>query len=152
VVECQAGKRAVTIKAFSRSDLVFMDHFPGRELVPGVLLVEMIAQTAVLCMRAAQPSSFAVLSRIQSARFIKPVVPGDQCLTTTEILKVRSQYLVAAGYVEVAGTRAAEAQFVAAILPGVEIETIDPVIERWVREQGGNRERTSLGTGATAAD
>jgi len=148
--ECEAGKRAVAVKAFSRSDLIFMDHFPGREIVPGVLEIEMIAQTVTTCVRLLRPKTFAVLSKIESARFIKPIVPGDQCRITTEILRMRPHYVQAVGYIEVAGVRVGEAQFVAAIVPGVGIESRDPVIEDWIRRQGGSCEQDSMETGVAA--
>jgi 3-hydroxyacyl-[acyl-carrier-protein] dehydratase len=142
--ECEAGKRAVAIKAFSRSDLIFMDHFPGHEIVPGVLEIEMIAQTVTTCVRLLRPKTFAVLSKVESARFIKPIVPGDQCRITAQILRMRPHYIQAAGYIEVDGVRVGEAQFVAAIVPGVEVESRDPLIEDWIRRQGGSCEQDSV--------
>src|ERR1051325_7805477 len=115
--ECEPGKHAVGIKTFSRSDLLFMDHFPGREMVPGVLEIEMIAQTAGACVRLFRPKTFAVLSLIQSARFHRPILPGDQCRITAHLLKMRPHYVLVAGYVEVGGQKVGEAEFVASINP-----------------------------------
>src|SRR5438105_4999690 len=115
--ECEAGKRAVAIKAFSRSEPFFMDHFPRRAMVPGVLEIEMIAQTVTACVRLLRPQTFAVLSKIQCARFLKPISPGDQCRITAEILRMRPHYIQATGYIEVAGVRVGEAEFIAAIVP-----------------------------------
>ncbi len=142
--ECEAGKRAVAVKAFSRSDLIFMDHFPGHEVVPGVLEIEMIAQTVSTCVRLLRPKTFAVLSKVESARFIKPIVPGDRCRITAEVIRMRPHYIQAAGHIEVDGVRVGEAQFVAAIVPGVEIDMKDPVIEGWIRRQGGSCEQDSV--------
>jgi 3-hydroxyacyl-[acyl-carrier-protein] dehydratase len=142
--ECEAGKRAVAVKAFSRSDLIFMDHFPGHEVVPGVLEIEMIAQTVSTCVRLLRPKTFAVLSKVEFARFIKPIVPGDQCRITAEIIRMRPHYIQAVGHIEVDGVRVGEAQFVAAIVPGVEIDIKDPVIEDWIRRQGGSCEQDSV--------
>ena len=142
--ECEAGKRAVAVKAFSRSDFIFMDHFPGREIVPGVLEIEMIAQTVSACVRLLRPKTFAVLSKIEWAKFLKPIVPGDQCRITAEILRMRPHYIQAMGYIEVAGVRVGEAEFIAAILPGIEVEMKDPVIEDWLRHQGGSCEQDSV--------
>lgn len=139
--ECEAGKRAVAIKAFSRSDLIFMDHFPGHEIVPGVLEIEMIAQTVSTCVRLLRPNTFAVLSKVEWARFIKPISPGDQCRITAQVLRMRPHYIQATGYIEVAGVKVGEAQFVAAIVPGIEVEAKDPVIENWIRRQGGSCEQ-----------
>ncbi|HLJ27391.1 MAG TPA: hypothetical protein VKY85_11830 [Candidatus Angelobacter sp.] len=142
--ECEGGKHAVCLKAFSRSDLVFMDHFPGRELVPGVLEIEMILQTAATCVRLIRPKTYVVLSRIQSARFIKPICPGDQCRITVEILKMQPHCVHVTGHVEVAGVRMGEAELVASVIPGAEFDTRDSVIEDWIRRQGGRYEEDAL--------
>jgi 3-hydroxyacyl-[acyl-carrier-protein] dehydratase len=148
--ECEAGKRAVAIKVFSRSETFFMDHFPGHAIVPGVLEIEMIAQTVTTCVRLLRPKTFAVLSKIEWARFLKPISPGDQCRITAEIVRMRPHYVQATGYIEVAGTRVGEAEFVAAIIPDVEIEMKDPVIEDWLRRRGGSCEQDSVEAGVTA--
>jgi 3-hydroxyacyl-[acyl-carrier-protein] dehydratase len=135
--ECEPGKRAVAVKAFSRSELMFMDHFPGREIVPGVLEIEMIAQTAGVCVRLYRPSTFAVLSKVEWAKFLKPITPGDQCRVTAEIVRMRPHYIQVTGHIEVAGTRVGEAAFIAAIVHGFELEVKDPVMEDWIKRQGG---------------
>ena len=148
--ECDAGKRAVAIKAFSRSDPFFVDHFPGHEIVPGVLEIEMIAQTVSACVRLLRPKTFAVLSKVEWARFIKPIGPGDQCRVTAEIVRMRPHYVQATGYIEVAGIRVGEAQFIAAIVPGVDIEAKDVVVEDWMKRQGGSCEQDFMETSVAA--
>lgn len=133
---CEPGKRAVAVKVFPRSDLLFMDHFPGRPLVPGVLEIEMIAQTAAVCVKAWRPKTFAVLSSVHSARFIKPIHPGDQCRITAEITKMRPHYLQVSGYIEVGGSKVGEAEIMAAVVPGVSQEARDPVLDDWLQRAG----------------
>jgi 3-hydroxyacyl-[acyl-carrier-protein] dehydratase len=145
--ECEAGKRAVAVKAFSRSDFIFMDHFPGHAVVPGVLEIEMIAQTVGACVRLLRPKTFAMLSKVESARFLRPITPGDQCRITVEILTMRPHYVRAVGYITVAEKRVGEAEFIAAIVPGVDLEVKDPVIEDWLRRQGGLYEQNSVEAG-----
>jgi len=150
VEECEPGVRAVCCKAFSRSDLVFMDHFPGREIVPGVLEIEMISQTAAACVRLLRPKIYVVLSSIQSARFLKPISPGDQCRITATILKMQPHRVQVTGYVEVAGMRVGEAEFVAAIVPGAGFDTRDTVVEDWIRRQEGRGKQDSVETSEIA--
>ena len=134
--ECDPGKHAVAVKVFPRSDLMFMDHFPGQALVPGVLEIEMIAQTAAACVRLWRPKTFAVLSTVHSARFLKPIRPGDQCRVTADIVKMRPHYVLVSGYIEVGATKVGEAEILAAVVPGVVNEERDPVIEEWLHRPG----------------
>ena len=84
VRECEPGKRIVALKNVSANEPYFQGHFPGRPIMPGVLILEAMAQAAgVLVFSAEAPG--AVNDRsvyyyvgIDNARFKKPVVPGDQ--------------------------------------------------------------------------
>jgi 3-hydroxyacyl-[acyl-carrier-protein] dehydratase len=145
--ECEPGKRAVALKTFPRSDLLFMDHFPGRELVPGVLQIEMVAQTAGACLKLWRRDVFAVLSRVISARFRRPIGPGEQCRISAEITKLRSHFVVVAGFIEVAGRKMAEAELMVAVVPGVRFDAPkDAVIEDWLQRSGGTREQHRVET------
>jgi len=121
LVTCDPGKSALGLKAFTRAELFFMDHFPGRAIVPGSIQVEMIAQTAGRCIKIARPEVLTLLSRVHSARFIKPIVPGDQCYITVQIVKLRSNYAIASGIIEVAGEPAAEAEVMYAVVPRAQV-------------------------------
>ena len=83
VKECEPGKRIVAIKNVSANEPYFPGHFPHRPIMPGVLILEAMAQTAgVLVFRTqgTMPDDKTVYYYvgIDSARFKKPVVPGDQ--------------------------------------------------------------------------
>jgi 3-hydroxyacyl-[acyl-carrier-protein] dehydratase len=83
VPECDPGKRIVALKNVSANEPYFQGHFPGRPIMPGVLILEAMAQAAgvlVYAGEAARPSGDAVYYYvgIDNARFKKPVVPGDQ--------------------------------------------------------------------------
>ena len=84
VKECEPGKRIVAMKNVSANEPHFQGHFPGRPIMPGVLILEAMAQAAgVLVFSAKAPRSRATHSvyyyvGIDNARFKKPVVPGDQ--------------------------------------------------------------------------
>jgi len=83
VRECDPGKRIVALKNVSANEPYFQGHFPGRPIMPGVLILEAMAQAAgvlVYAGEAGRPGSDAVYYYvgIDNARFKKPVVPGDQ--------------------------------------------------------------------------
>jgi len=82
VKELEPKKRVVALKNVSNNEPQFQGHFPGRPIMPGVLILEAFAQAAVVMMLAADPDSpenqvYYYLG-IDNARFKKPVVPGDQ--------------------------------------------------------------------------
>jgi len=83
VLEIEAGKRIVAIKNVSANEPVFTGHFPHYPVMPGVLILEAMAQTsAVLAFvsagHAAQEDSLYYFAGIDEARFKRPVIPGDQ--------------------------------------------------------------------------
>jgi len=79
VVSLEPGRRAVAIKNVSINEPFFRGHWPGRPIMPGVLIVEAMAQAAgVLIARAAGPGREALLASIDGLKFRRPVVPGDQ--------------------------------------------------------------------------
>jgi 3-hydroxyacyl-[acyl-carrier-protein] dehydratase len=83
VRECELGKRIVAIKCVSANEPYFQGHFPGRPIMPGVLILEAMAQAAaILAFRteSVKPDRNTVYyyAGIDDARFKKPVIPGDQ--------------------------------------------------------------------------
>ena len=84
VKECEPGKRILAIKNVSANEPHFLGHFPGRPIMPGVLILEAMAQAAGLLVFAADTSGknhedhLYYYVGIDNARFKKPVVPGDQ--------------------------------------------------------------------------
>jgi 3-hydroxyacyl-[acyl-carrier-protein] dehydratase len=84
VKECEPGKRIVAIKNVSANEPHFQGHFPGRPIMPGVLILEAMAQAAGVLVFSAQGTvqqserSVYYYVGIDNARFKKPVVPGDQ--------------------------------------------------------------------------
>ena len=75
VVEFTPGLRAVALKNVTAGDPHLEGHFPGNPIMPGVLLVEAMAQTAGLLL---PEGSAALLAQIKEARFRRPVLPGDR--------------------------------------------------------------------------
>jgi 3-hydroxyacyl-[acyl-carrier-protein] dehydratase len=83
VTECEPGKRIVALKNVSVNEPYFPGHFPQRPIMPGVLILEAMAQAAaVLVFRTAgerpDKSTLYYYAGIDNARFRKPVIPGDQ--------------------------------------------------------------------------
>lgn len=90
VLEFEAGKRAIGLKNVSANEPFFAGHFPNHPIMPGVLIIEAMAQLGgVLLMQLAPPGEkLALLTGVDKVRFRRPVVPGDQLILEAEILKI----------------------------------------------------------------
>lgn len=82
VLEVEPDKQAVAIKNVSGNDIFFLGHFPDRAIMPGTAIIEAMAQTAIIIFRAGEKGKkynkkTAYLGSVK-ARFLRPVVPGDQ--------------------------------------------------------------------------
>lgn len=88
VVEVEPGKRAVGIKNVSVNEPFFQGHFPGNPIMPGVLIVEALAQTACVAglMLEDNKGKLGVFTGIESMKFRRQVVPGD-------VLKLEAEFL-----------------------------------------------------------
>jgi 3-hydroxyacyl-[acyl-carrier-protein] dehydratase len=112
VIEIEPGRRVVAIKNVSINEPFFEGHFPGHPIMPGVLLVEAIAQAcgALLLTEAPRVSDkLMVFSGIDRARFRKPVLPGDQLRIEGEVIFRRAAVAQMHGTVQVDGKVACEA-------------------------------------------
>lgn len=112
VLELEPKKRIVAIKNVTINEPYFLGHFPGRPVVPGVLLVEGLAQAGGLLLLHDIPDrekKLIYFMGIESAKFRRPVVPGDQVRYELEVLRLRSSYAKLAGKVIVDGQLCAEA-------------------------------------------
>src|SRR5690606_1547359 len=120
VVDLQAGKSAVGIKNVTINEPQFTGHFPSQPVMPGVMIVESMAQTAavvVLCPLGKGPQGTRVhFMTMAEARFRKPVVPGDQMHIHVAAIKQRGPVWKFEGKAMVDGKLAAEAIFSAMIL------------------------------------
>lgn len=112
VLEIEPGKSIVGLKNVSVNEPFFNGHFPDRPVMPGVLLLEALAQTGALLLLHDRPErerKLLYLMSIERAKFRRPVVPGDQVRFEVEVLNQRSTYSKLAGKARVDGKVAAEA-------------------------------------------
>ena len=120
VVELIANVSAVGIKNVTINEPYFAGHFPSRPVMPGVMVVESMAQTsAVLVVYTLGPEAegkIVYFMSIDSARFRKPVVPGDTMRVHVRKVRQRGSVWKFVGEARVDGTLVAEANFAAMIL------------------------------------
>lgn len=117
ILELEEGRRAVGVKNVSISDPWLAGHFPGRPVMPGVLVVEALAQVgAVAVLKMPQyAGKIAYFAGIDGVRFRRPVVPGDCLRLEVEIVKLRGRAGKGAGAAYVEGEVACEAEILFAI-------------------------------------
>jgi 3-hydroxyacyl-[acyl-carrier-protein] dehydratase len=120
VLECEVGQRIKAIKNVTINEPFFQGHFPGYPVMPGVLIIEAMAQVSAILAyitRAERPDDKSLLffAGIDDARFKRPVFPGDQLvLESVELNVVRSVFKFAAK-ASVGGELVAEATLMAAV-------------------------------------
>jgi len=113
IIESDQQKRIVGIKNLTMNEPFFQGHFPGKPVMPGVLQLEAMAQTAgILMIQLAGANTHRVpyFMSIDKAKFRKPLVPGDQMRIEIEFLTIKSKLAKFAGKVLVDGVLASEAE------------------------------------------
>jgi 3-hydroxyacyl-[acyl-carrier-protein] dehydratase len=98
VVEFEAGKRAVGLKAVTKNEEFFQGHFPGQPVMPGVLQVEALAQLAgVCCLKSegVKEGSIFLFAGVDGVKWKKPVTPGDMVVMEVEITKFNAKFGIA---------------------------------------------------------
>jgi len=118
VVELEAGRRAVGIKNVTANEPFFLGHFPGRPVMPGVLICEAVVQLGgILACRSPdgiKPGRIAMLTALERVRFRRQVVPGDQLRSEVELLRRRGAFWKMRGTAKVEGRVVAELEFTVA--------------------------------------
>lgn len=113
ILELEEGKKIVGVKNVTANEPFFQGHFPGAPVMPGVLIVEAMAQcAAVLFLRDIpdRDTKLFLFGGVDKARFRKPVVPGDQLRFECEVLQKRSNTVKIRGVAKVDGAVVAEAE------------------------------------------
>ena len=119
VVELEPGHRIVTLKNVTINEPFFQGHFPGNPIMPGVLILEAMAQSAgVLTFESLPPEKRNILvyfMGIDRARFRRMVLPGDQLVIEIILKRLKTRAVKASGQARVDGELAVEAELMASI-------------------------------------
>lgn len=114
ILEIEPGRRVVGLKNVTINEAFFQGHFPGQPIMPGVLVIEAMAQVGgVLLMQTLHASAEKKLfyfTGIDRAKFRRPVLPGDQVRFELELVHLRSRNAKMRGRAYVEGKLAAEAE------------------------------------------
>lgn len=120
VVEFERAKRLVAIKNVTINEPFFQGHFPGYPIMPGVLVVEAMAQAGGMIMLVEledRHSKLVVFTGIERAKFRRPVTPGDQLRIEVEVLSFRTRAGRIQGRATVDGKLACEAVLTCQVVP-----------------------------------
>lgn len=133
ILELELGRRVVGIKNVTANEAFFQGHFPGHPIMPGVLILEAMAQAGgVLLMRTLNASGekkVMYFSGIDKAKFRRPVVPGDQLRVSCEMLQLRSRSCRMRGEARVEDKLAAEAELLCVVVDRTpETEAASPLV------------------------
>lgn len=117
ITELEPGKRAVGLKVIKEGDFFFPGHFPGRPIMPGVLIVEALAQVGavVLLSKPENAGKIALFAGIDKVRFKKQVLPGDELVLETEVIKSKGPIGIGVAKATVDGELAARGEIMFAI-------------------------------------
>ncbi len=122
IVEWDPGKRIVGIKNVTINEPFFQGHFPGHPIMPGVLIIEAIAQAGgILALKALGGGKrIAYFTGIDNGKFRRPVVPGDQLRLEITVIAHKGPMWKMHGEAKVGGALAAKADVTATIPDGME--------------------------------
>jgi len=112
ITACEPGESASGIKCVSANEMQFLGHFPGNPIMPGVLILEAMAQVGAVCILSLPENrgKLAVFGGVKEARFRRQVVPGDVLEMTCEIVRRMGPVGIGKATARVGGQLAATAE------------------------------------------
>jgi 3-hydroxyacyl-[acyl-carrier-protein] dehydratase len=119
VVSVEPGKRLIAYKNVSINEPFFQGHFPGLPVMPGVLIIEALAQAAALLAYKSEQTigdKVALLASLDNVKFRKPVVPGDRLQLEIEVVKKKGPIWKQKCTATVEGQKVAEAEIMAMVV------------------------------------
>lgn len=119
VLEYEEGKSLVALKNVSCNEPFFQGHFPHLKVMPGVLLIEAVAQAGGILLYLSIPEpekKISFLSKIDKVKFRRTVVPGDQVRLEVEILKMKTRFCHVKGRALVDGEIVVEGEVMASLI------------------------------------
>jgi 3-hydroxyacyl-[acyl-carrier-protein] dehydratase len=130
VLEMEKGKRIVGLKNVTFNEPYFQGHFPKLRVMPGVLIVEAMVQTAGILVYNSIPdpqNKLVFLSKIDRTKFRRPVVPGDQMRMDIDMPKLKTRFFQILGKAYVGETLVAETEAMGLL---VSLESLEELHER----------------------
>ena len=117
IIECVPGEKATGIKCVSANEMQFMGHFPQKHVMPGVLILEALAQTGAVAILTEEENKgkIVLFGGVKSARFKRQVIPGDVLELSCEIITRKGPVGVGKAVAKVDGKVAVVAELTFAV-------------------------------------
>ena len=118
ILALEPGKRAVGLKNITVNEPFFQGHFPQRAIMPGVMIIEIMAQVGGVMILSVEEhqGKLAYIGTVDNAKFRRPVVPGDTLEVEVELLRLRGNAGKVKCVARVGGEEAAEAEIMFALV------------------------------------
>ena len=136
IVSMERGRNIHAVKTLSKSEELFLDHFPGFAVVPGVLLVEMMAQASAKCLHAeGTDRGYSMLGQINAATFREWVRPGQVIDIYANVVLSREKFATTECRVAVEEQACASAKLLFGFVPRSSFSTDyrDPILEEFLQ-------------------